>query len=301
MASMIQNKKASHDYLSFPELDAVIGGRLGKFDLPCPVCSPHRRKSQVKCLRVWHDDPGFLTYHCVHCGTGGYAHSSRSANFPLAPTRLAELKAQATARSDAHNLKRRAKAESLWKQSSPARTTLAQVYFNSRGITCPVPATLRFLTARDPHPPTIIAAFGIPDEPEPGILDVGRMAIKDVHLTLLRPDGMGKADVENPKITLAPTSGLPIVVAPVNDNGGLAVAEGIEDALSVHQATGLGAWAAGTANRLPALGRIVPTYVGVVTILVDDDDAGRNGAHTLAAVLTARGISVELLGGRAAP
>ena len=34
--------------------------------------------------------------------------------------------------------------------------------------------------------------------------------------------------------------GLPIVVAPVNDSLGLAITEGIEDALSVHEATGFG-------------------------------------------------------------
>ena len=64
--------------------------------------------------------------------------------------------------------------------------------------------------------------------------------------------------------------------------GGLAIAEGIEDALSLHLATGLGAWAAGSANRLPMLADKVPTYVEAVTIAVDDDVAGRRGAYALA-------------------
>ncbi len=100
--------------------------------------------------------------------------------------------------------------------------------------------------------------------------------------------------MDNPKITLAPTSGLPIILAPVNDIGGLAVTEGIEDALSVHQATGMGAWAAGSANGLPALAAAVPPHVECVTIQVDDDDAGHRGASDLASRLTARGIEVEL-------
>jgi hypothetical protein len=37
--------------------------------------------------------------------------------------------------------------------------------------------------------------------------------------------------------------GFPIVLAPVNDGLGLSITEGIEDALSLHQATGLPQWA----------------------------------------------------------
>ena len=34
---------------------------------------------------------------------------------------------------------------------------------------------------------------------------------------------------------------------------GLGIAEGFEDALSIHQATGLGAWASGGASFMPKL------------------------------------------------
>jgi hypothetical protein len=44
--------------------------------------------------------------------------------------------------------------------------------------------------------------------------------------------------------------GQPIVLAPVNDLGGLLIAEGIETTLACH-ASGLGLWAAGSASRLP--------------------------------------------------
>ncbi len=50
---------------------------------------------------------------------------------------------------------------------------------------------------------------------------------------------------------LGPNAGLPIVVAPVNDRLGLAIAEGIEDGLSVFVETGLGVWAAGSAGNMP--------------------------------------------------
>jgi hypothetical protein len=72
--------------------------------------------------------------------------------------------------------------------------------------------------------------------------------VEVVHLTLLRSEGSGKAEVERPKLFVGSPTNLPIVLAPPNDLLGLAITEGIEDALTVHQATGLGAWAAGAAK-----------------------------------------------------
>ena len=149
----------------------------------------------------------------------------------------------------------------------------------------------------------MIAAFGLPHEQRPGESVMPPERIEGVHLTLLKPDGSGKADCKPNKLMIGSSSGWPIVVAPVNDVGGLAIAEGIEDALSLHLATGLGAWAAGSANRLPMLADKVPTYVEVVTIAVDDDQAGRRGAYDLAQRLDSRGIEVilyELIAGRRA-
>jgi len=88
--------------------------------------------------------------------------------------------------------------------------------------------------------------------------------------------------------------GSPIVLAPMNGMLGLAITEGIEDALSVHQATGLGAWAAGAASRMPALADTVPDYTSCVSIVADDDDTGRENSEKLAEALVARGIHVEL-------
>ena len=178
---------------------------------------------------------------------------------------------------------RRRMAQHLWDGSVPIAGTPAESYLRGpRGITCPLPATLRFLPASGPHPPAMVAPFGIPAEPEPGQLDVARMMIHGVHLTRLKPDGSGKMDADDAKRFIGSAPGLPIVLTPVNDLGGLAISEGIEDALSLHQGTGLGAWAAGAANRLPAVARAVPRYVEVVTILVDDNDAGRRNSSELA-------------------
>ena len=107
---------------------------------------------------------------------------------------------------------------------------------------------------------------------------------------VLAPDGTAKAGTGRDKLMLGSSAGLPIVLAPPNDGLGLVIAEGIEDALSAHQATGLGAWAAGSATRLPALADHVPEYIVCVTVLVDDDEAGRINAGELVERLAARGI-----------
>jgi putative DNA primase/helicase len=138
---------------------------------------------------------------------------------------------------------------------------------------------MRFLQPRNPkHHPAMLVPYGLPEEPEPGVLNITENAITAVQLTLLKPDGSGKADVKPNKITIASPAGKPMVVAPINDLLGLAICEGAEDALSVHEATGLGAWASGGASFMPKLADAVPDYVEAVTIYAHSDDNGRRFA-----------------------
>ena len=77
-------------------------------------------------------------------------------------------------------------------------------------------------------------------EPEPAVLSIADADVRAVQLVKLKPDG-GKADVEPNKIIIGKGAlGSPIVLAPPNDLLGLAICEGIEDGLSVYEATGLG-------------------------------------------------------------
>jgi hypothetical protein len=115
--------------------------------------------------------------------------------------------------------------------------------------------------------------------------------VRAVHVVRLAPDGRSRLD----KITVGRGAlGSPIVVAPLNDGLGLAITEGIEDALSIHIATGLGAWATGGASRMPAIAETVPTYCECVTVIGDDNDTGHKNAGELAARLGARGIEAVL-------
>ena len=182
----------------------------------------------------------------------------------------------------------------LWRQAQPIAGSPAERYLrDARGYRGPLPPTLRYLPARGGYPHAMAAAFGTPSEPEPGVLAMAEVA--GLHLTRLAPDGAGKIG----KITIGRGVVSPIVLAPPNDTLGLAITEGIEDALSLHAATGLGAWAAGSASRFRALADAIPEWIDCVTIAADADPAGRKGATALAAALRERGFRVEIreLGG----
>jgi hypothetical protein len=141
----------------------------------------------------------------------------------------------------------------------------------------------------------MIAAFGLAKEIEPGGIAIPDAEIRGVHLTRLKVDGSAKAGTDHDKIMIGFSAGSPIVLAPPNDLLGLIIAEGIEDTLSAHEATGLGAWAAGCASRLPALAVAVPCYVDCVTVLADDDKDGRHHATELVERIRARGIEARLI------
>ena len=133
----------------------------------------------------------------------------------------------------------------LWSRREPVeQANVAGLYLRKRGYGGRFPSTLGYLAASGKHPPALIAAFGFCEEPEPGVL-APPVHVRAVHLTKLTANGDKAAS--NPKIMLGPMSGLPIVLAPVNDLLGLAISEGIEDALSIFEETGLGVWAAGSA------------------------------------------------------
>ena len=143
----------------------------------------------------------------------------------------------------------------------------------------------------------MIAAFGMAAEfDEPGIISAPKQVV-GVHLTRLTADGDKAPNADGKaKIMLGVCKGTPITISPPNDLLGMAVTEGIEDALSVFQAAGLGVRAAGSAGFMPALAPLVPNYIEAVTIYAHDDNAGRSNAIDLATALKARGIEVLMQG-----
>jgi len=85
-----------------------------------------------------------------------------------------------------------------------------------------------------------------------------------------------------------------MVIAPPNDGLGLAICEGVEDAIAVHLATGLGAWAAGGTAFMPALAEAVPFYIGAITVCAHPEPQAQEAAEELAQRLAARAFEADV-------
>jgi hypothetical protein len=143
----------------------------------------------------------------------------------------------------------------------------------------------------------MIAAFGICDEPEPGLL-APPADICAVHLTRLTPEGAKLATPDRPaKIMLGPMGGFPIVLAPPGDGLAIYVTEGIEDGLNLFEEYefGVGIWAAGSAGNMPKMAERIPGFIEVVWIFGDKDEAGIRNAEAAARSLHARCHEVKII------
>lgn len=286
--------------VTFEQLQGLRHGRFDIIDAPCLLCGPERRSAvnrTRKTLRLWCGHPERITYHCARCGVRGWAKSDRSAGSVAAqPERAAEkIKSDIAARDAEHEIARRRKALGLWRRGKPVPKTPVESYLRWRNYHGLIHATVRFLPASHSYAPAMIAAFGMAHEIEPGVLAIHDQDVIGVHITALRSDGLGKAGTDRDKIMVGKSIGTPIVLAPPNDGMGLAIAEGIEDALSVYEATGLGAWAAGSASRMPQLADVVPDYIECVTIVADADEVGTTNAKKLADALAKRSCETRLI------
>jgi hypothetical protein len=234
-----------------------LKGRIDRCG-PCPVCGGTDRFSIHTRKQV---------FNCRGCGIAGdviklVQHLDNCTFVSAVETLIGDdVRPQASPPAtkkihDNYEGEQHRKAAWLWSQRKPIIGSIAELYLGSRGIPCVLPATLGFLPACGEYPPAMIACFGLCEEPEPSLI-VSPRNVEAVHLTKLKPDGSGKADVELNKITIGSPGNLPIVIAPPNDLLGLAITEGIEDALTVHQTTSLGAWVAGSASRIPKLADVI--------------------------------------------
>lgn len=186
-------------------------------------------------------------------------------------------------RAEAERIERKALA--TWRDARPIAGTIAETYLRHRGITCDLPETLRFHpecwhpTARR-FPAMVALVEGLP-----------RVAI---HRTYLHPEGCGKADAEPAKAMQGATRGGAVRLSVAD--GPLAVAEGIETALSL--CSGLlrapaTVWAALSAPGIAALH--LPERPHRLTVAPDGDPAGMAAAQTLAERAAALGWAVNLL------
>ena len=229
--------------------------------------------------------------------------SKSSQPVDMVAAKAARERAEKEERQEAN--RKRQSARRLYQQALPAKGTEAENYLLHRLRNLPphlngeLPLdTIRYLPAGLAGVyPAMIAPFAWPvSEPEPGRLSVNDADVDGVHLTFLKE--ARKAPIPNAKQMRATCKGKPIVLAPPNDGLALCIAEGIETALYSHfRQRGIGAWAAGSSNFMPALAHLVPGWVEVVWLEMEEDAASKRDAMQLAELLLNRGFEVNLVGG----
>ena len=178
------------------------------------------------------------------------------------------------------------RALKIWKQAKPLAGTLAERYLQEhRGITLnPLPPSLRFhprLYHKDSeqHFPALVTAIQAPDK-----------AITAVHRIFLDPTTAAKANVQNPKLTLGSMNGGAVRLAAAGET--LILCEGLEDGLTLLQATGLPTWATlGTAGLVNVH---IPDTVQEIIIAADSDPAGQKAALAAAERFTREGREVRI-------
>ena len=180
--------------------------------------------------------------------------------------------------------KRAAQARALWREARPVRGTPAETYLRGRGITCPLPETLRFAPSAGTRRPGAVRRWSRGWR--------ARRLRGASHLSARRWLGQGRS-----RPATGPCSGpswggaCRLMEGP----GPLVVAEGIETALSL--ASGLlrapaTVWAALSTSG--SAGLRLPTAPGRLTVAADGDE-GAPPAHALAERAHGLGWRVSLL------
>ena len=264
----------------------ALGGvwRGNRGNAPCPVCQPERRHGQdALSLR---NEGGRLLAYCHKRGCS-FAEIAGALDLPPGSFRPdAEAVRAADLQRAKDEARREGQAKALWGdvETVAIQGTLAEAYLRKRGITCPLPDSLRYQPLGW-HPkgyrfPMMVAR-----------VDGGaRFAL---HRTYLAPGG-GKAAVDPNKAMLGVCAGGAVQVAQAE--GPLVVAEGIETALSL--ASGLlgkpaTIWAALSTSGMRGL--ILPPLPGRLTVAADGDQPCREAAMALASRAEALGWRVSLL------
>lgn len=176
--------------------------------------------------------------------------------------------------------------KAIWSESIPIHNTLAETYLGRRGITTSLPQTLRF-NPRLWHGPSKKSLSAL----VACIQDINGH-IKSVHRTFLSPDG-SKANVTPNKMVKGPFGGCAIRLGV--PEGTLAVAEGVETALSVQQQSGYPTWACISAGGMMAVE--IPLTVQTLLIFADNDEnrVGETAANTLVQRYSRMGKTVKVI------
>lgn len=238
--------------------------------VPCPVCQPERRSHQ-RALSLRSEGGRLLTFcHKSHCDF----RAVMQAVGLLADGGAIDQQAaqEAYTKRAAYEAEQRAKARKLWEAGKPICGTKGEAYLRGRGITCPLPRSLRWV-ANTYHGPSARWVSAM-------IADV---STGGVHRTFFEKNGP-RLD-RNTKMMQGPCAGGAVALSEAK--GPLVVCEGIETGLSLLSGLLTGpatVWAALSASGMRALH--LPADPGSLMIASDSDDAG--AGHQAAEALAER-------------
>jgi len=284
-----------------PHLSPMI--ERGRRHGPCPLCGG---KDRARCHNDFEETGGVFCNQCSG-GANGFAVLQWANGWTFLETVDAVCKHLGLADSDIPKIRpiqklkpqqekdwsvERQRLQTIWDGSTPDTGRIAR-YFKSRGITVPVPPTLRlhpshfyFHQGSEARYPTMLAQ-----------IVMGGKAI-GLHQTWLAPDGPGKADVSKPKKSrkcAESMRGGAIRLYPAESGKPIGLVEGIETAISVHQLTGLPTWSCINSGMLERV--ILPDSVREIYIGADKDRSGcgQRAADRLAKRLVGEGREVQIV------
>jgi putative DNA primase/helicase len=263
------------------EIITALGGRWhGSYGTARCVAHDDRKPS----LKLCDGDSGALLVHCYSgCEPRDILSELRRRNLldgkpsESDRQRLEDQSRRIREAAERDREHKRQWAIRIWRESKPASRTLVEIYLRHRGLTLPVPPSLRFHCGlehieRGVIAPAMVAAVQI----SPGREIIG------IHRTYLSGDGHDKAFGSDSKLSLGPIGGGAVRLAAVKPDQWLIVAEGIETTLSAMQASGLPGWAALSTSGLRSL--VLPPELRMIVIAADAD---ANGAGEAAARIAA--------------
>jgi putative DNA primase/helicase len=237
----------------------------------CPVCD------YAKQTLAMQPQGEQVALSCLACGR----RAAIAATMGLPKELIAPFKANAS---------NAARAIEAWNKAARATGTMVEAYLRCRGIVIQVPCPLRFIGRKwnwcdgRAYPAMISLVAGVPGEEDSAREPGNALIASGAHYTFLASRGsdgsIGKAETEVCKLTLGQLRHGGVWLTPLDRIGDeLAVAEGIETALSVMQMTGLPTVAALSASGMRGLRW--PSQVRRLWIAADNDRAGLEAARVL--------------------
>jgi hypothetical protein len=308
-----------HHRLNASAVNTALGARIASV---VAILFPHaRREGTHYCIGSLHGEPGqSLKINACgdYCGhwrdfaTGehgdalGLVQKSLQLSFPatldwaaawlggnvqLSCRNIAYKNAQSAAplntkKTDTHDDGERQQwARNCWVKAVPIAGTLAEKYLREhRKIDCVLPVSLRFSPRlwykEGVYLPALVAGVQAAD---------GRIIA--VQRIFLDPATANKAAVPDPKKILGTSKGGAVRLSALGET--LVIAEGLEDALTVWEATGLPTWACLGTGGLKAV--VVPESVRKVLIAADNDSPGRLAAFYTIARLSREGKTARIV------